>query len=280
MDVKSYSAFDPNATRDVILAKAGAQTLGGLDRFLGFVDERLSDLAEDLPAALLRRMAAETPDGAGANPDVVLRLAADCRLAGRFTSLFLGHLDLIGGLLDIDPSDWESREKQDVLRTKFTAAQNVPHYLRLKALEDVAGRNAATDAMKWFLDWSIEQRPPATDGPQTIAEMRGRDIPWNLDDKGQDAVSALVSEHQLLKKVTSCRTHHVLASFEDGELMEVVACFPDHASIKRSNPHFVLTRTQTLIGGGAYCDTCFHDERHVPDFEHPPRETFDTLDYV
>lgn len=279
MDIKSYRAYDPGATRDVILAVAAAQTLNGLDRFLGFVEEQLRDLAEDLPKALLQRMASETLSGAGADRDAVLRIATDCRFADRFTGLFLGHLDLIHGLLGIDPSNWESREKRNVLRTKFTAAQHVPRYLQLKALEDVAGRDAAMDTMRRFLDWNIAQRPPSTDGPKTIAEMCKQDIPWNLSDQGQDAVTALVSEHQLLKKVTACRTHKVLAPYADGEMMEVVACYPDFASIRRTNPSFALTRTQNLVSGGTYCDTCFHDERYVSDFVHPSREAFAALSH-
>jgi len=110
--------------------------------------------------------------------------------------------------------------------------------------------------------------------------MRKRDIPWNLHDKGQDAVSALVSEHQLLKKVTACRTHQVLASFEDEEAMEIIACYPDHASMRRTHPAFVLTRTQTLMAGTDDCDTCFHDLRHVTEFTHPSRDVFESLQHA
>jgi len=165
VDVKSYRAYDPGATRDLILAEAGAQALGGLDRFLRFVDEHLNGPVEDLAAALLQRTASETRVRKSADPDAVLRLATDRRFADRFTRLFLGHVDLICGLLGIDPPGWEPRETKTILRTKITAAQNVPQHLRLKALEDVSGRSAAMDTMKRFLDWSIAQLPPGTDGP-------------------------------------------------------------------------------------------------------------------
>ena len=75
---------------------------------------------------------------------------------------------------------------------------------------------------------------------------------------------------------TACRTHHVPSPYDDGVLMEVVACYPDHASIKRANPSFELTRTQTLFTGD-YCDTCFHDRRHISSFLHPDRAVFDAL---
>lgn len=70
---------------------------------------------------------------------------------------------------------------------------------------------------------------------------------------------------------------NVLAPYGDAELMEVVACYQDFASMRRTNRHFALTRTQNLINGEDYCDTCFHDKRYVHNFVHPPRETFDDL---
>jgi len=64
----------------------------------------------------------------------------------------------------------------------------------------------------------------------------------------------------------------------DADLMDVIACYPDFASIRRTNEHFALTRTQNLIQGGDYCDTCFHDERGLSAIIHPGREVFEALE--
>lgn len=278
MDIQSYRAFDASATTPLMPAQAGSQTLAGLDQFLGYVESRLHCPVEDLVETMLRHLTARASGTASADPRVVLQLAASRAFAVRFPALFVAQLNLIGELLDLEQDVWECEEGMDVLGMAFTSAQYVPRYLWLVALIDLIGEAEGTDMMKEFLDWSIAQRPVATRGPKTIAELRERDIPWNVDDKGQDAISALVSEHQLMKKVTACRTHQALTSFDDGGRMEVIACYPDHASIKRSNPYFALTRTQTLFTG-AYCDTCFHDVRYVSEFAHPTAAVFDELSY-
>ena len=67
----------------------------------------------------------------------------------------------------------------------------------------------------------------------------------------------------------------MLSSY-DPELMEVVACYPDFAMFRHTNPHFVLTRTGTLMSGGSCCDTCYHDDRYIEPFAHPTG-LFETL---
>ena len=67
------------------------------------------------------------------------------------------------------------------------------------------------------------------------------------------------------------------AAYEDGEMMEVIACWSDHLSLRRTHPSFALTRTQNLVNGVGYCDTCFHDERFVTDSCYPSRDIFDAL---
>ena len=90
-------------------------------------------------------------------------------------------------------------------------------------------------------------------------------------------VSAILGEHQYANKVTKCRIHDVLSAYGDDELMEVVACYPDFAMFRKTNNSFCLTRTQTLMNDGEWCDTCYHDERYVKTFAHPDRSFFGAL---
>ena len=173
---------------------------------------------------------------------------------------------------------WESEEPIRVLQTQLTRAFYLPRYAMAKSLADVFGTAEGIEQMKAFLDAQIAKRPRPASPPESLRELRDRDIPWNLADGGQDAISALRSENELLKKVTACRIQKVLEPYGDPELMETIACYPDFASIRKTNEHFVLTRTQNLIRGGEYCDTCFHDVRGAGDDVHPSREVFDGLD--
>ena len=83
-----------------------------------------------------------------------------------------------------------------------------------------------------------------------------------------DWIQHVIGPHQYVNKVTRCRIHEVLSTY-DPELMDVVACYPDFAMFRHTNPHFALTRTCTLMNGGSCCDTCYHDDRYVKPFNHP-----------
>jgi hypothetical protein len=278
LDVQSYQAYDEGAAQEVLLSRVEPWLSESLDRFIGFIDEEESVDLEQVVASLRTRLAEEASRLAPVGFVSRDRADGDGSWRERFPDLFLEHARLIQGFIQGDTSAWTGDAPTPVRKTTLVLARYVPRYLLLKALVDVVERDAgAVDRMKRFLDWEIARRSKSTGGPETIAEMRERDIRWNRDDKGQDAVTALVSEHQCLKKVTACRIHRALAPYGDGELMELVACYPDFASIRRTNEHFALTRTQNLIAGGSYCDTCFHDERYIQNFAHPSREVFERL---
>lgn len=74
-----------------------------------------------------------------------------------------------------------------------------------------------------------------------------------------------------------CRVQKVLSEYGDSQLTEVVACYPDFAMFRKANESFRLTRTQILMNGGCCCDTCYHDVRHIQDFEHPALDIFTSL---
>ncbi len=260
MSIRSYQAFDLTSAVSVTVADFVVRLGDVIERFVSYASSQGLASRDDVREGLRDQMEKLAPGHQIEEGDE----------AAAF----------VEAVLDVDPKSPEAREPVAILKTKLTALQYFYRYAEAQVLVGVLGREKGIAAAKDHLDWVIEQRPLNPSGPETIAEMRERDIPWNLDDKGQDAISALVSEHQCMKKVTACRTYAVLKHLPDSEVAEAVACYPDHASIQRSNPHFVLTRTQTLIGGAAYCDTCFHDERYAADFVHPGIDVFDGLGFV
>ena len=259
MDIRSYQAFDPTSAASVVVAQFSLALQNAMDRFLGYASDHFATSKDELLSSLRNQMN---------------------QLAGEdWTATTLEDLApaIVGAILEVDPAAPEAEEQTDVLKTRLTSLQYLYRYAEAQVLVGLLGREKGIEAVKAYLDWTIEQRPLNTSGPDTISEMRERDIPWNLDDKGQDAISALVSESQCMKKVTACRTHEALKHLPDREVAEAVACYPDHASLRRSNPSFALTRTQTLIGGALYCDTCFHDTRCISAVRHPELPAFDGL---
>jgi hypothetical protein len=79
-------------------------------------------------------------------------------------------------------------------------------------------------------------------------------------------------------KAEKCMWHEILKkSCQDFNFAYTVACHADFKMAKNLNPNFSLTRTQTLILGAPYCDFCWHDQRIVTDFDHPPKAFWDDL---
>lgn len=276
LEVKAYQAWDAEATTDVSLSRVLATSRAIYDDFVTHIREAESDPCDAVMEALEARWHEIHRALPGAKPEASLGEGRDegDRRSRQVTLLE----EFLWRCLPAGEEAWRIDEPVCVLQTQLTLAVYLPRYVMAKALADVFGSRAGIERMQTFIDDRIARRPKPTSPPERLRELRDRDIPWNLADGGQNAISALRSETQLLKKVTACRIHRVLEPYGDPELMETIACYPDFASIRKTNEHFALTRTQNLIRGGDCCDTCFHDRRGGGEIVHPSQEIFDGLD--
>lgn len=168
MDIKSYRAFDPTATRRVTPQRIGSFLCQSLGQFIESVD--LDGIAETdrLLDDLRRRLHAH---GDGASPPANLPSHAR-RCAADHAGLFASLLSLGGGVLGIDASGWSSQEEIEFSRIPCTATGYILQYLQLIALSDHIGDTEGIEAMKRYLDWTIDRRAPAEGGPETIAALR------------------------------------------------------------------------------------------------------------
>ncbi|MBI9010876.1 MAG: L-2-amino-thiazoline-4-carboxylic acid hydrolase [Clostridiales bacterium] len=164
-------------------------------------------------------------------------------------------------------------KNQKIHADSFHKVRFLPQYFRLKALVDITGKEKAIEFTKGYIDEFYLGIPAREGVPTSIKELKDLQIKGNI--KGQDMhwISHDLDEHSYMNLVFKCRVHEVLKGY-DAELMEVITCYPDFSMFKSLNPNFILTRTQTLVGGASYCDTCYHDKRHGNSFDHPPINTF------
>lgn len=259
MEIRAYNAFDPGATTEIIPEKLLERGSALVDGFRQFVAEHELVDAWQLDRSLC----------------LSFRDLASCSDQGA-EELAQVYADYLRSTLRLSETRWGAKSEVTVRKMDLTKALYLTRYAMAKTLELLLGREAGIEQLKGYLDWSISNRPALESPPETLREMWDGDVQWNRRDQGQDAVTAMQSGGRLLKKVTACRIHHVLAPFGDPELMQTIACYPDYANIQRTNPHFVLTRTQVLMTGGTCCDTCFHDARSS-DLRHPSPLVFATL---
>jgi len=277
MDVKTYRSYAEDSTLEIPLSRLAPRLLGSLDPFIDALDGRFPDVADRVATRLTALIHETAPDSSRSVPvPSDPRPGVSFAHAARFPELCGAHVDLICELLGVEYDALLDEKPTELSQRQFIRTRFVPGYLRLLALSNAVGRNDAIDFFKGHLDRTIAGMPSRPDGPQTLHEFRELQADFNLREQGMDWTQAIVGEHQYLNKVTVCRIQRVLAEY-DPELMDVVACYPDFAMLRRIHPSFALTRTQTLIGGGTCCDSCYHDERYLPEFEHPPISIFDDL---
>jgi len=259
MEIRAYNALDLAATVVIAPRSLLARGMALLDGFRQFVGEHGIAEVPELNRALSSALREMTPSHEEGAEELEQRYEVLLRNALRCSS-----------------EQWLREASIEVRRTQLTRALYLTRYVMGTVLVLLVGREAGLEQLRAYLDWSISHRPAPESQPETLREMWGEDVEWNEQDQGQDAVTALHSEGRLLKKVTACRIHHVLSPLGDQEMMQTIACYPDFANTHRTNPHFVLTRTQDLMSGGTCCDMCFHDVRKG-EAVHPRSELFESL---
>ena len=271
-----FTAYVEDSTIELPLARLAPRLLGALDAFLEEVARDHPEALEAVADHLSGRLSEAVPDDGPSHAAPIHPATIDSwQWETRFPQVYVAHGELLCGLLGVDRETLLAEGEVALSQRRFIRARYVPRYLMLLALSESIGREAAVTWMKRHLDDAIARLPSRADAPDSLEELRMSQVEFNLEEQGMDWVQQVHGPHQYANKVTRCRIHDVLSGY-DPALMDVIACYPDFAMFRHTNPHFILTRTQTLIGGGACCDTCYHDDRYVEAFVHPT-ELFETM---
>lgn len=269
MIIKRFTSYADDSTIRLPLDRLGPRLLGSLDAFLDGIDRDFPEALEIAADRLKAHIGRESPEGEPTHAAPVrLTESSTGRCERRFPEATLAHRRLICRLLGVDEETLLHGEEVKLSQRRFIRARYVPKYLMLLALSEAIGRERSIVWMKAHLDGAVAGLPIRDDAPETLEQLRETQTEFNLVEQGMNWVQAVVDPHQYLNKVTRCRIHEVLSAY-DAELMEVVACYPDFAMFRHTNPSFILTRTQTLMNGGTCCDSCYHDDRYVESFVHP-----------
>ena len=278
MEILSYKAYVEGSPHRARFPETRDRLIRPLDLFLQFLGSREPQILEQVAPELLERLRDFTGNETStADTAVIDEIIQDHRFPQEHHELVRGQYALQRDLLGIEERLWASDETVEVAKIAFIRALYIPQYLQLKALVDVLGEPRGIELMKRCLDWAYAQGPDHPNAPKTIEELRVGQVKGNLRGEGMDWIAAVVSEHEYRNKVTTCVIQKALAEYDDDELMEVVACYPDFTMFRKLNANFCLTRTKTLMNGGDCCDMCYHDERYVANFVHPSAEVFDAM---
>ncbi len=236
--------------------------------FTDYVREQAPEAVKPFRQQALSRFLEQTePSGKTQDALPLLSLFPD---ADELERARLGYVCGILGVGDGDPKDV-------LATTRFAATQArlLPAYQQMRSLCDVLGPSDGIPHVRGFIDTWMKQHTKADD----TLEDPGRF--WNaLEGEHHETSQIAVRLHRgrIAFRVNRCLWADVMRPLNDPQLAHACTCYGDFPQISAINPHFVLTRTMTIMQGGPYCDTCIHDRRHVESIEHPKRSLFDSLD--
>lgn len=193
------------------------------------------------------------------------------------------HQDLIDGITNLhlslckipENSDWED-QTLTLLHFNVDRGYYHPRFYLAKLLTELLDRDEAIQLFKTYVDQRVKtliKRPHR----ETMTEVFELDVKNGKDSKSSAYISALLNEGVYAGRVDHCMGYESLKELNDPELSDLVTCYGDFEMIKKTNKHFVLTRTCTLHTG-PYCDNLYHDTRLVSEVKHLPREFYDNLD--
>lgn len=158
----------------------------------------------------------------------------------------------------------------DTIRTWF-----LPYYIA-RSLARIMPRKEAIQYYQSIVDSIIEETSTPDDHIETIDELRRVNWEWLETVKSTNFIE-FISEGIFGIKTIVCIWAEVFKELNDPKLAEAVTCYRDFQMTKNLNENFVLTRTQTLVGGKDYCDACIHDIRIVKKIKHRPKEFWKNL---
>ncbi len=168
-----------------------------------------------------------------------------------------------------------SEENADISWFDFDKSRIYPLYYRGLVLCEIIGRRDAFEYLKAYTDrryYEVIQLQLEHEDLDTI----------DLDIEAENPMPSngfLFRFHKGKRgmRVDKCEVHEIMKPMEDSELSYIVACRKDIAETNARNPNMYMTRSTSLLLGGPYCDSCFHDTRHVEIIVHPPEEFFQNL---
>ncbi|NHJ31583.1 MAG: hypothetical protein FK732_01855 [Asgard group archaeon] len=156
-------------------------------------------------------------------------------------------------------------------------------YYRVKAIEDVFGKEEASQLYKEIVGYLIneqkEQNPPEIpDNPRNVTRIDSRErIMKQYRELGVgDFTIVIYDDYKELYKFDRCIIHEVLKEFNDPDIAYLSSCYNrDHPSSNEGHT-IIMRKTQTLHHSN-YCDELYWNNIVHPNAEQPTIEFLEKL---
>ena len=275
MQTRRYDCYDGDATVELELSQLLAERLKYLDRFLNHLKDDKPELVEIVIENIQARLEDITPE------DYIKlqlpRFKMDLEVLNNYPQLL--KTSKMAVLFFLDFSDYNIRDiesitdfkRSDIIRSWFL------HYYTAVSLRSIMPQQEAVQYYQSIIDYIVEKTQNPDEHIETIDELRRVNAEGLMTVKATDFIEFKTTEGIFGIKTVRCLWAEVFEELDDPEFADAVACYKDFRMIKNLNENFILTRTQTLVGGKDYCDSCCHDTRIVKTVKHPPKEFWESL---
>lgn len=159
--------------------------------------------------------------------------------------------------------------KQDIKVTNVLRSSLHVSYFFAKNLESIMTAEESKTFWMNFIDHLTMSRA-SDENVKKPKDTLISSAPGNPFFEGSfDLSEAELEDGRAVFKISKCKWNEILKECEDPTYGYAVACHYDFEAFKKANKNFVLTRNQTLLAGGSFCDFCVHDKSEEKIITHP-----------
>ena len=284
MEIKEYKLYNSTAKGEIVLKDYVKNNVRNTDSTIKFFNKLKSNKTAEYLQAFEKRLL-EVIGDFRFSVDLFdfESLNQELSILKEYPELETTIINFLCKLLEL-PEDLNSIEKKISLRY-FNIAKGSRHlsYYRVKAIEDLFGREEATELYKEIVGYLIEEEkernPPKNfDDPRKATRINSREyILKRYRELGVgDFTIVIYDDYKELYKFDRCITHEVLKEFNDPDIAYLSSCYQrDHPSSNEGHT-IIMRKTQTLHHK-SFCDELYWNNVVHTNAEQPSLEFVEKL---
>ena len=276
MEIKECKFYNSNAKREIVFKDYVRNNIKNTDSGIKFFNKLNSDKTTGYLQAFEKRLV-KVIDDFKFNVDLFdfESLNQELSILNEYPELEAIISNFLCKLLEL-PKDLNSIEEKISLRY-YNIAKGLRHlnYYRVKAIEDIFGKEEATRLYKEIVGYLIEEEkklnpPKIFDDPKKATRIGSRErILKQYREFGVgDFTIVIYDDYKELYKFDRCITHEVLKEFNDPDIAYLSSCYyRDHPNSNEGHT-IIMRKTQTLHHK-SFCDELYWNNVVHPNAEQP-----------
>ncbi|NPE09904.1 MAG: hypothetical protein GNW80_16610 [Asgard group archaeon] len=284
MKIETCNFFNSIAKREIVLNEYITSNFKQTDSVIKFFNELKSDVLAEYLQAFGKRLSNVIGDFKF-NTELfnIESVNQELTILNKYPELETIISNFLCKLLELPVGLNSTEEKISLRYFNITKASRHLSYYRVKAIEDIFGKEEANRLYKKIVGYLIkeqkEQNPPEIhDDPRKVTRINSRErIMKQYRELGVgDFTIVIYDDYKELYKFDRCILHEVLKEFNDPDIAYLSSCYNrDHPSSNEGHT-IIMRKTQTLHHSN-YCDELYWNNIVHPNAEQPKIEFLEKL---